>query len=69
MLEDSFQKMQARDLVVIVSGDGDLVPPVKSLQKRGFKARNMFWKHGSTELREAADDFYPPDSFFEQLTC
>ena len=66
--DDSHQQMQAGDLVVLVTGDGDFVPPVESLRSRGLTTRNMFWAHGSAELRNAADEFCPLDGHFAYLS-
>lgn len=68
ILEDSYERMQPGDLVILVSGDGDFVPTVDSLKDRGMKVRNMFWSHGSHELRSLADEFYELDRYFEELS-
>ncbi len=58
MTEDSFLYMQAgRDTAILVAGDGDYVPTVESLQHRGIPVWNMFWEHGSKELRETCERF------------
>jgi hypothetical protein len=68
MLEDSYEYMKEDDLIVLVSGDGDFVPPVASLRERGFRVRNMFWAHGSRELRDATEDFFELDRHFGHLS-
>lgn len=68
ILEDSYQEMQSGDFTVLVSGDGDFVPTIESLQGRGFRVRNAFWAHGSRELREIADDYYQLDQHFDLLS-
>jgi len=71
MMEDSFQFMQRdrRDVAVLVAGDGDFVPTVRSLQRRGLGVRVVFWRHGvSSELRAAADEFVELDPHFDALS-
>lgn len=71
MVEDCYKYMRPgrHDMAVLVAGDGDFVPPVRSVQGRGLKVRVAFWRHGtSRELREAADDFLELDPYFDRLT-
>lgn len=71
MMEDSYEHMKAdrSDMAVLVAGDGDYVPNVRSLQKRGLQVRVVFWKHAtSRELRETADEFVELDQHFDWLT-
>lgn len=71
MMEDSYEHMKAtrQDVAVLVGGDGDFVPTVKSLKRRGFGVRVVFWSHAvSRELRDSADDFVVLDPHFETLT-
>jgi hypothetical protein len=61
LVADSYEHMQSRVpdvMAVLVAGDGDYVPPIKDLQRRGIRVRVVFWRHAvSRELREAADEF------------
>jgi uncharacterized LabA/DUF88 family protein len=71
MVEDCYQYMkpERHDMAVLVAGDGDFIPPVRSVQGRGLKVRVAFWRHGtSRELREAADEFLELDPYFDRLT-
>lgn len=72
LLADSYRFMEARvpDVTaVLVSGDGDYVPPIKDLQDRGIKVRVVFWSHAvSRELREVADEFESLDEHLGFLT-
>ena len=71
MMEDSYEYMKAErgDMAVLVAGDGDYVPNVRSMQKRGLQVRVVFWKHAtSRELRETADEFVDLDQHFDWLT-
>jgi len=71
MVEDCYTHMkpERHDMAILVAGDGDFIPPVRSVQNRGLKVRVVFWRHGTSRaLREAADEFLELDSYFDQLT-
>lgn len=71
MLEDSFNHMKAdnSDIAVLVAGDGDFLPTIRSLQKRGIGIRVVSWAHAvSRELRDTAEEFVELDPHFDHLT-
>lgn len=72
LLEDSYEHMAARvpDVkVVLVSGDRDYAPPLRSLRRRDIATRVVFWDHAiSRELKEAADEFVDLGPHLEFLT-
>jgi uncharacterized LabA/DUF88 family protein len=72
LLADSYEHMQARVpdvMAVLIAGDGDYIPPIRDLQRRGIKVRVVFWSHAtSRELREVADEFVNLDEHLEVLT-
>jgi len=71
MVDDSyeFMKPERHDMVVLVAGDGDFVPPVRSVQRRGLRVRVVFWTHAtSRELYGIADEFAALDPQFDLLT-
>jgi hypothetical protein len=71
MVEDCYTHMkpERHDMAVLVAGDGDFIPPLRSVQNRGLKVRVVFWSHGtSRELRNAADEFLELDPHFDHLT-
>jgi len=71
MLENSFNHMRADngDIAVLVAGDGDFLPTIRSLQKRAFGIRVVSWTHAvSRELRDTADEFVGLDPHFGYLT-
>jgi uncharacterized LabA/DUF88 family protein len=71
MLDDSHEHMEPGrgDMAVLVAGDGDFVPSMRSLQRRGLRVRVVFWKHAtSRELRDTADEFVELDPLFDRLT-
>ena len=58
MVGHSYELMDtAKDEIMLVSGDRDLVPAVERLRKRNIKADMVFWEHASTELKPAASKF------------
>jgi len=71
MLDDSYTHMRAAsgDIVVLVAGDRDFLPTIRSLQNRGIGIRVVFWTHAvSRELRDTADEFVELDPHFDYLT-
>ncbi len=71
MLDDSYEHMKSDrgDMAVLVAGDGDYLPSMRSLQRRGFRVRVVFWKHAtSRELRDTANEFVELDPHFDRLT-
>ena len=71
MVEDCYRYMKPErgDMAVLVAGDRDYLPPVRSVQDRGLKVRVAFWRHAtSRELRDAADEFLELDPHFDRLT-
>ena len=70
-MEDSFLYMDAArgDRIVLVTGDRDYVPTLRSLANRNIKATIVFWKHATShDLREFADDYFELDQIFERIT-
>jgi uncharacterized LabA/DUF88 family protein len=62
-------KPERGGMAVLVAGDGDYIPSVRSLQRRGLQVRVVFWKHAtSRELRDTANEFVELDSHFDWLT-
>lgn len=71
VMADSYEHMstERHDRVVLLSGDRDYVPVVKSLAARGLPTTVVFWEHGTAhDLRNAADDFSPLDPLFDHLS-
>ena len=68
LLEDSYEYMKPGDIAVVIAGDGDFVPNLESVKRRGFKVRLMFWSHASAALKAVADEFFCLDPYFELLS-
>jgi hypothetical protein len=70
MLDDSRDYMQAErgDKAVLLAGDRDYVPALKSLKRRGLGTRVVFWDHATArDLRLEADEFISLDPHLEHL--
>jgi uncharacterized LabA/DUF88 family protein len=68
MVKDAYKKMNAAsDVIVLVAGDGDFVPPVRDLIEDDFKVEVVFWDHVSKELREACTRFISLDPHLDYL--
>ena len=70
MLDDSHEYMQPErgDKVVLLAGDRDYVPALKSLKRRGIGTRVVFWDHATArDLRQEADEFVSLDPHLQQL--
>lgn len=68
ILEDSYEYMDPGDTVVLGAGDGDFLPNLESVKRRGMKVKVMFWSHASRALKEVADEFFNLDEHFDELT-
>lgn len=71
LMEDSYEHMKpARgDRAVLISGDRDYSPTVRSLARRGLPTTVVFWEHATARsLREVADDYVALDSLFDHLS-
>jgi NYN domain len=55
MLDDSYEHMKSDrgDMAALVAGDGDYIPSVRSLQRRGLQVRIVFWKHATSRKHSA----------------
>jgi uncharacterized LabA/DUF88 family protein len=71
VMADSYEYMSTdrQDRVVLVSGDRDYLPTLKSLESRGFPTTVVFWSHGlSHDLRDFADDYFELDGIFDVIS-
>lgn len=71
LMADSYEHMRSErhDRVVLLSGDRDYVPTIKSLAARGLPTTVVFWSHGTShDLITAADDYVSLDALFEHLS-
>lgn len=71
IMADSYEHMRATngDRVVLLSGDRDYVPTVKSLATRKLPTTVVFWQHATAhDLKVAADDYVSLDPLFDHLS-
>ena len=60
MVMDIFELADRLDVIALASGDGDFVPLVKYLQKRGIRVEVYAFAYNTAiDLKECADRFYP----------
>ena len=55
------------DTITLVAGDGDYVPPVRSLIQDGFNVEVVFWEHASQELKDVAVKFISLNPMLDHL--
>ena len=68
IMEDSYECMRPEnDEVVLVAGDKDYLPIIRSLKKRKIKVSVCFWSHAAREIKDAADKFYSLDDYYDYL--
>jgi len=66
MLVDAYTKINKQnDVMTLVAGDGDYVPPVKHLTEQGYRVNVVYWGHASRELQSVCSRFINLD---KQLT-
>ena len=57
----------ANHKIVLVSGDGDFIPPVEMLVQDGFTVEVIFWTRASAELKRVCSRFITLDSHLDKL--
>jgi hypothetical protein len=68
MMRDSYTLVdKEKDLIVLVAGDGDYIPPVETLVNDGYKVEVVFWDHASAGLKSACSKFRSLDSHLKNL--
>ena len=55
------------DIITLVAGDGDFVPPVRALTQDGFTVHVVFWSHASEELKNIATRFISLNPILKHL--
>ena len=68
MMRDAYTAIdKEKDLIVLVAGDGDYIPPVETLIDDGYKIEVVFWNHASSDLKTACNSFRSLDSNLKDL--
>lgn len=58
MMKDAFRNGNpAEDTFILVAGDGDFVPAIRTVKEEGYKFELVFWSHASRELKNEAHKF------------
>ena len=68
MMFDALTRADDGDMIILVSGDKDFVPPVEKLAATGTQIDVVFWDHAAKELKNVADNFRPLDDYLSRLT-
>ncbi len=53
--------------ILLVSGDGDYIPPVERLVQDGFTVEVVFWARASAELKRTCSKFIKLDAHLDKL--
>jgi len=68
MVDDSYELInKEEDEIILVAGDRDYVPALKSMTRRGVHVVVCFWSHAANELKEAANEFISLNQHIDQL--
>ena len=57
----------ANHKILLVSGDGDYIPPVERLVQDGFTVEVVFWARASAELKRTCSKFIKLDAHLDKL--
>jgi uncharacterized LabA/DUF88 family protein len=65
---DAYELMTAgKDEITLVAGDGDYLPTIQRVRKRGFQFDVCFWSNASSEIKRAATNFIELDQHLDYL--
>jgi len=69
MVSDSYEIIQDKneDEMILVAGDGDYVPAVLNITKRGIRVAVWFWDHAAVELKNAASEFFSLNQYLTEI--
>lgn len=68
MTKDAFKSAKpGEDVFVLVAGDSDFVPAIRTIRDEAYKVEVVFWNHASRELRQTANTFVGLDDFLKYL--
>jgi uncharacterized LabA/DUF88 family protein len=58
MTRDAYKRVdKTADVLTLVAGDADFVPPVRMLIEDGYRVEVVFWEHAARELKETSSRF------------
>jgi uncharacterized LabA/DUF88 family protein len=68
MVKDAYTTIDKNnDLIVLVAGDGDYIPPIEALIGDGYSVEVVFWDHASADLKSASSRFRSLDPHLRNL--
>jgi uncharacterized LabA/DUF88 family protein len=68
LVADCYEFMKPEsDIITLVAGDGDYVPTIERVRKRGMRFDVVFWDHASRDLKNAATNFISLNPYLEYL--
>ena len=69
MARDAYRTVdKAGDVLTLVAGDADFVPPVRMLIEDGYRVEVVFWEHAAKELKEVCSKFISLNPFLAVLS-
>jgi len=66
MMTDGMEADTQKDIFILIAGDADYVPVVRTLKRRNFRVEVMFWNHASMELKNETT-FISLDGHFNEI--
>lgn len=68
MVRDAYRTATpGKDVITLVSGDADYVPPVRQLVDDGFQVDVVFWDHAASELKSVCSNFISLNAYLHAL--
>jgi hypothetical protein len=68
IMRDSYERMNARtDTITLVAGEGEYVPVLQDVIRRGIQFDVVFWEHACAELQTGASTFVALDPHLDFL--
>ena len=70
MVSDSYEIIQDKneDEMILVAGDGDYVPAILNITKRGIRVVVWFWDHAAVELKNTASGFFSLNQYLMEIS-
>ncbi len=68
MTRDAYKNVDKKeDILTLVAGDADFVPPVRMLIEDGYRVEVIFWEHAAKELKETCSKFISLNPYLAAL--
>jgi len=66
MMTDCMEADSREDMFILIAGDADYIPVIRTLKSRNFRVQVLFWNHASTELKNETT-FLSLDGYFNAI--